>query len=135
MPYIRQAVEKEGNTGSSNSRSQRNRPASRQRREQKKIAKQQIPNLKEETKQPTARLSKRGGVISSQVATGTASVNVCGGGGHAAAVVTKAPAVDEIGKTTVKAAPMKDKRYEGRGAGGQAAASVASAQKTRPAVV
>jgi ribonuclease E len=52
--------------------------------------------------------------------------------GHASAVMTKAPAVDEIKEIEVNPAPFKAERYEGRSAGGQAATSSAHAAMSKP---
>lgn len=155
-----QAAEKEEYTDSSNSKSQQKSRPTRQRQhgEQKKITKKPGLKVKNDVKQRTSPVPEKNGIIPNDVVTSVADTfdlklsaaaqqeqrkdkvihlnsepRVVGG--HAASVVMRAPATGDIRKTMVKIAPIKDERYEGRGAGGQAAISGSSAQKTRPATV
>ncbi|MCE0494614.1 ribonuclease E [Vibrio salinus] len=54
--------------------------------------------------------------------------------GHASSLMAKAPAIDDIRQINIQPAPLREQRYEGRSAGGQAATTHAHAEMSKPAM-
>jgi ribonuclease E len=52
--------------------------------------------------------------------------------GHATAAMAKAPGSDELKEITVVAAPLRETRFQGKGAGSQVASNSAGAGMTKP---